>query len=173
MQVGPGDDGFNITSPFYPNQFPLTQDCTWRLSTTTPGSIFVDFLDLDTGRYHDELYIGGANATILFDIDDQLESMLLLESLKTSKLLMFTGRQFPKTLVLHQNPLKLGWDASFWTAGGRGFWIHVSWISRNGTHINVNEIPLFYLFSLQNGRCIFRCRRFIVHCRRLIILCTL
>ncbi len=132
IEVSPDGTIINVTSPFYPEQFPLTQDCIWRPNTTTYGSIFVKFHDLDTGLYHDELYIGEKNSTILFDIDDQEDSRKLLESLKTSTLLMFTGRDnYPKSLVLHRDELKMAWDASFWTAGGRGFWIHLSWIPRN------------------------------------------
>ncbi len=129
-----------MSSPFYPNQFSLTLDCSWKLTTIIPGSFKIIFKDLDTSSHHDELYIGGANATILYDVDGQEESKRYLESLNELNILMFTGRKYPKSLVLHRDELKMGWDSSIWSAGGRGFWIEVSWTVENGKSIYSTSI---------------------------------
>ncbi|XP_072033907.1 membrane frizzled-related protein-like [Amphiura filiformis] len=133
VQIGPNTDIFNITSPFYPKQFSLTLDCSWQLTTSTPGSFKIIIQDLDTSAHHDELYIGPANATILYDVDGQEESKKYMDSLNELKILIFTGRKHPKSLVLHTNELKMGWDSSIWSAGGRGFWIDVSWTVENAS----------------------------------------
>ena len=132
LEVEPDNDYVNVTSPFYPNQFSLTLDCSWKLMTSEPGSVVIVFQDLLTSSHHDELYIGGANATIRYDVDDQDESKRYLDSLDAMNILMFTGKEYPKSVVFHTNELSMGWDASIWSAGGRGFWIQVSWAVTNG-----------------------------------------
>ncbi|XP_072045820.1 uncharacterized protein [Amphiura filiformis] len=102
----------SVKSPFHPRQFPTTQKCTWQVDTEIRGNVLVKFLDLDTGPGHDKLYIGRINATIVFGSDRTWEG---------PDLLFFTGKYFPASVVIPEKQIIIYWDASIWTAGGRGF----------------------------------------------------
>ena len=87
------------------------------------GNIIVDFLDFDTGRYHDKLYFAAMNTTILYDVD-------FFEL--GDDIYRFTGRYFPRSVVVSSfTEMKIAWDASVWTAGGRGFALSLSRASQN------------------------------------------
>ena len=116
-------ESFNISSPWYPRQYPLTQDCLWTLKTSTPGSILAHFYDFDTGLGHDKLYFASVNSTILYDVDQIVIG---------NDLYRFTGRNFPRSVVMPWSEMQIAWDASVWTAGGRGFALELSWGPSNG-----------------------------------------
>ncbi|XP_072046375.1 tolloid-like protein 2 [Amphiura filiformis] len=116
-------DVFNISSPWYPRQYPLTQDCHWLVTTPTPGNIIATFFDFDTGPGHDKLYFASLNYTIPYDVDHIVVGKHLQR---------FTGRYFPRSVVVPWTDMQIAWDASVWTAGGRGFALELSWSSPDG-----------------------------------------
>ena len=115
----------SVKSPFHPRQFPTTQKCTWKVDTEIRGNVIVHFHDLDTGPGHDKLYIGRINATIIFGSDATWEG---------PDLLLFTGKYFPASVVIPEKEIIIYWDASIWTAGGRGFSLELVAGSSNGTN---------------------------------------
>ncbi len=116
-------DLLNLTSPYYPQQFPLFQDCTWNVSKPSDGVIKIEFKDLQAGLNYDELYIARQNATIVLDLD---------ESIVSNDVLMYTGTQYPRVILVKESELRVVWDADYWTEGGRGFWMELSLESSNG-----------------------------------------
>ena len=137
FQITPTET-FNITSPWYPRQYPLYKDCVWTIrlaSSALSGNINVDFLDLNTGTNHDKLYFASLSTTILYDVD--------IFNLGDD-IYRFTGRYFPRSVVVTSfSEMQIAWDASVWTAGGRGFALMLSWAPSNN-----GEFVLYHVFTL-------------------------
>ena len=133
------DEHMSVTSPWHPRQYPTTQDCTWRITTSVYGSIIVNFLDLNTGPGHDKLYVGRKNATVTFNSDATWEG---------PDQLLFTGHYFPAAVRVPENEIVIYWDSSIWTAGGRGFSMVLEWASSNGKdHVYTDFAFIFKIYS--------------------------
>ena len=94
------------------------------IETSSSGNIIATFFEFDTGPGHDKLYFASTNSTLLYDVD-------YFEL--GSEIYRFTGRYYPRSVVIPWSSMQIAWDASVWTAGGRGFALELSWGSHNGT----------------------------------------
>ena len=86
----------NITSPLFPNQYPLTIDCIWILTTSAKGTIVLKFLTFEVDLSHDFLYIAPTNTTVLLDVDAILVTPFVME---------FTGLQAPKSVLIQHSDI--------------------------------------------------------------------
>ena len=114
----------NITSPYYPGQYPLFQDCIWNVTASHRNSVIIIlFHDLHVGKDYDRLFITQQNVTPQFDVGNPLI---------TDDMLVYTGALHPRAIVVQQSALKISWDADHWgPAGSTGFWLEVSVASAN------------------------------------------
>ena len=105
MHLTPTNE-FNVTSPLFPKQYPLTIDCSWTLVTSIKGTVIVEFIILNTGHNYDKFYIASPNATIPLDVDETIEGPLVLR---------FSGSQVPRAMLLPHSELQMVWDPSVWS----------------------------------------------------------
>ena len=116
---------FNLTSPRYPRQYPLTQDCLWILTTPKDNIAMVEFLHVDTGLDYDKLFIAPIDTKLIFDTDGYFEGVYLL----------YTGTITPRALVVTEMQFQIAWDPTVWSlTSNTGFALHISLESTsNGT----------------------------------------
>ena len=114
---------FNLTSPRYPAQYPLTQDCQWMVVNPTGAKVKLEFLHFDTGLDYDKLYIAPIETEIMFEYTGYFEGVYLL----------YSGVITPKALVVSLPKFQIAWDPTVWSlTSNTGFALHLSLNSSNG-----------------------------------------
>ena len=114
---------FNVTSPLFPRQYPLTISCTWTLTTSAKGTIVIEFLTLDTGFGYDKFYIASRNATLPLEVYQSYEDPIVWR---------FTGSESPKLVLIKQRTINMVWDVSIWSPDKQtGFAVEISWGESN------------------------------------------
>ena len=109
---------FNVTSPHFPNPYPRTVDCHWRVKTSVKGTIILNFLTFEVAFNRDEFIIALSNITIPANFDD-IEDVPFLER--------FTGSLAPRSMLIPYSEIQLVWNANVWNIEEQvGFVIEVS-----------------------------------------------
>ncbi|XP_072046447.1 tolloid-like protein 2 [Amphiura filiformis] len=115
---------FNLTSPRYPHQYPLPQDCLWMLTAPKDSIVAVEFIHLDTGVDYDKLFIAPVETIIMFDYDGYFDGVYHL----------YTGILTPRALVITQMQFQIAWDPSVWSlTSNTGFALYISLKNTTGT----------------------------------------
>ena len=126
MHLTPTNE-FNVTSPLFPKQYPLTIDCSWTLVTSVKGTVVIEFITLNTGHNYDKFYIASPNATIPLDVDVTIEGPLVLR---------FSGSQAPRAMLLPHSELQMVWDSSVWSPNVQtGFLVRITLGGTNSKYI--------------------------------------